>query len=182
MGVGALRLVLTKSRENKSMILSKSAASRDFTSSDEIRTDKVQVLAMRLPRPLRFLGVGGFGLLTDLCVFTAITAYGVHPLLARIFSLAAATLITWRLNRALTFDRSHRHQGDEATRYAAVTITAQGTSYTVFALLILTVMAAHPQAALVLGAACGAVIGYFGHRFFAFAPKFPRAQEKAPPP
>jgi putative flippase GtrA len=163
------------------MILSKVTVSRDFPPANAASTDKLQLLAARFPRPLRFLGVGGFGLLTDLCVFTAITAYGVHPLLARIFSLAAATLVTWRLNRALTFDGSHRHQGDEATRYAAVTVTAQGTSYTIFALLILTVMAAHPQAALLLGAACGAVIGYCGHRFFAFAPKFPPVQEKAPP-
>lgn len=156
------------------MILSKSAASRDFTSSDEIRTDKVQILAMRLPRPLRFLGVGGLGLLTDLCVFTALAAYGLHPLLARVFSLAAATLVTWRLNRALTFDRSHRRQGEEAARYTMVTVVAQGASYTVFAVLVLTAFSSLPQTALLIGAAFGAILGYCGHRFFAFAPKAPR--------
>ncbi len=79
----------------------------------------------------------------------------------RLFSLAAATLVTWRLNRALTFDRSGRHQGEEALRYAAVTAAAQGTSYTVFAAL--------PQAALIAGALAGALISYNGHRLFAFA-------------
>ena len=155
----------------------KAAVSHELPPAITAPTDRLHRLLARLPRPLRFLGVGGFGLLTDLCVFTAITAYGLHPLMARIFSLAAATLVTWRLNRALTFDRSHRHQGDEATRYAVVTVTAQGTSYTIFALLILTVMAAHPQGALLLGAACGAGIGYFGHRFFAFAPKNSRLEQ-----
>ena len=58
----------------------------------------------------------------------------------RLFSLAAATVVTWRLNRALTFDRSGRRQRDEAMRYAAVTAAAQGTSYAVFAALVLTVL------------------------------------------
>ena len=57
-----------------------------------------------LPRPIRFLGVGGIGLLTDLSVFTAIPMHTAHPIAARCVSLAIATLVTWRLNRALTFD------------------------------------------------------------------------------
>ena len=153
----------------------------DFPSDAAGPTDRLLRLAARLPRPLRFLGVGGCGLITDLSVFTALAAHDLHPLLARLVSLAAATLVTWRLNRALTFDHSHRHQGEEAARYAAVTATAQGTSYTVFALLILTVLAPLPQLALLAGAAVGAVIGYFGHLLFAFAPKFPRAHREALP-
>ena len=57
--------------------------------------------------------------------------YAPRPLLMRIFSLALATLVAWRLDRALTFDRSGRHQADEAIRYAAVTAPPQGTSYAV---------------------------------------------------
>ena len=49
-----------------------------------------------------------------------------RPLLMRLFSLAGATLVTWRLNRALTFDRSGRHQHDEAMRYAIVTAAGAG--------------------------------------------------------
>ena len=93
-----------------------------------------------------------------------------RPLLMRLFSLAAATLVTWRLNRALTFDRSGRHQGEEAMRYAAVTAVSQGTSYAVFAALVLTAFGGLPQAALVIGAVAGAIVGYNGHRLFAFAP------------
>ena len=101
---------------------------------------------------LRFLGVGGLGLLTDFCVFTILMGYAPRPLLMRLVSLAAATLVTWRLNRALTFDHSGRHQGDEAMRYAVVTAVSQGTSYAVFAALVLTVFAWLPQAALLIGA------------------------------
>lgn len=135
--------------------------------------DPLRALAAQLPRPLRFLGVGGLGLLTDLSLFTVLAAYGFHPLSGRLLSLAAATVVTWRLNRALTFDFSHRHQGDEALRYAVVTATAQGTSYGIFAVLVLTVLARLPQAALVIGAAFGAVVAYTGHRLFAFVPRPP---------
>jgi putative flippase GtrA len=131
----------------------------------EVRGDPLRALAEWLPRPLRFLGVGAIGLTVDLCVFT---------LLMRLFSLAAATLVTWRLNRALTFDRSGRHQGEEALRYAAVTAAAQGTSYAVFAALVLTVLGSLPQAAIVIGAATGALVAYNGHRLFAFAPRVRR--------
>lgn len=136
--------------------------------------DPLRALAEYLPRPLRFLGVGGIGLTTDLCLFTILIDYAPRPLLMRLFSLAAATLVTWRLNRALTFDRSGRHPGEEAMRYAAVTAASQGTSYTVFAILVLTAFAAMPQAALLIGAVAGALIAYNGHRLFAFAPRVTR--------
>ena len=135
------------------------------------RPDPLRMLAEYLPRPLRFLAVGGLGLTTDICVFTILIGYAPRPLLMRLFSLAAATLVTWRLNRALTFDQSGRRQRDEAVRYATVTAVAQGTSYAVFAALVLSVFGWLPQAALVIGAAASAVIAYNGHRLFAFAPR-----------
>jgi putative flippase GtrA len=131
--------------------------------------DPLRALAGRLPRPLRFLGVGGLGLLTDFCIFTIMMGYAPRPLLMRLISLGCATLVTWRLNRALTFDQSGRRQSEEALRYTVVTAAAQGTSYAVFAALVLTVLGALPQAALMIGAAAGALISYNGHRLFAFA-------------
>jgi putative flippase GtrA len=136
--------------------------------------DPLRVIAETLPRPFRFLGVGALGLTTDICVFTLLMGFAPRPLLMRLFSLAAATLVTWRLNRALTFDRSGRRQGDEALRYATVTAAAQGTSYAIFSALVLTVLGTLPQAAIVVGAAVGALVAYNGHRLFAFAPQVPR--------
>ena len=133
------------------------------------RADPFRAIAERLPRPLRFLGVGGLGLVTDFCVFTILMGYAPRPLLMRLVSLGAATLVTWRLNRALTFDESGRRQRDEAMRYVAVTAASQGTSYAVFAALVLTLLSTLPQAALVIGAVIGAIVGYNGHRLFAFA-------------
>ena len=133
--------------------------------------DPVRALAERLPRPLRFIAVGGIGLVTDLCVFTLVVAWLPSPLTVRLLSLAVATLVTWRLNRALTFARSHRAQHEEAVRYAIVTAVAQGTSYAIFAVLVLTVLGGLPQAALMIGAAVAAFVSYNGHRLFAFAPR-----------
>jgi putative flippase GtrA len=135
--------------------------------------DPVRRLAEVLPQPLRFLGVGGLGLITDLAVFTAVVGYGPHPLLARVISLAVATLVTWRLNRALTFDRSGRTPADEAMRYAAVAASAQAVSYAVFAALVVTVFASTAQLAVIVGAACGALVSYSGQKLFAFRPQPP---------
>ena len=132
---------------------------------------RLRALIARIPRPLRFLGVGALGLVTDIVLFTALAWQGMHPLLAGFLALVAATVLTWRLNRAFTFERSGRHQGEEAVRYAAVTAVAQGTSYAVFAVLVMTALAALPQAAIIAGAAAGALISYNGHRLFAFAPR-----------
>ena len=139
----------------------------------EAGTDPVRALVERLPRPLRFIAVGCIGLATDLCIFTLITAFVPYPLAVRLISLVVATLVTWRLNRAITFARSHRAQHEEAVRYAIVTAVAQGTSYAIFATLVLTALAALPHVALMCGAAAGAVVSYNGHRLFAFAPRKP---------
>ena len=152
-----------------------------FTRPAGTERDVVRAFAERLPRPARFLTVGALGLITDLGSFTLIVNFGVPPLVARLLSLSLATLVTWRLNRALTFDRSGRRQHREAMRYAAVTAAAQGTSYAVFAALTMTtaLFAAMPQAAIVIGAGCGALISYNGHRLFAFAPVAPHDNTKA---
>jgi putative flippase GtrA len=136
---------------------------------------RLRALVTRFPRPLRFLAVGGLGLASDIALFTVLAWQGLHPLTAGFLALAAATVLTWRLNRAFTFDRSGRHQGEEALRYVAVTAVAQGTSYAVFAVLVMTALAALPQAAIVVGAAAGALISYNGQRLFAFAPRQPAA-------
>ena len=132
--------------------------------------DPIRRLVEILPRPVRFLGVGGLGLITDLAIFTIAIDRGLHPLVARLISLAIATLVTWRLNRALTFDRSGRHAADEAMRYAAVASSAQAVSYGLFAVLVVTALAALPQLAVLIGSAAGAVVSYSGQKLFAFRP------------
>ena len=129
----------------------------------------------RLSPLLRFLLVGGVGLVADIALFTLMLILGLHSLLAGLAALVAATVLTWRLNRIFTFKRTGRAQRDEAVRYAAVTAAAQSTSYIVFAILASTVFAGVPQVAILVGAGVGAVVSYNGHRLFAFAPLKPCA-------
>ncbi|HEX4411797.1 MAG TPA: GtrA family protein [Xanthobacteraceae bacterium] len=150
------------------------------TGSDQWRTafagwddghDPVRQMFEILPRPLRFLGVGGAGLITDLAIFTLLLAHAPHPLLARLVSLVAATLVTWRLNRALTFDKSGRRATDEAMRYAMVAGCAQAASYSIFAALIVSGFSDVPQLAVLIGAGAGAAVSYVGQLSFAFRPQ-----------
>jgi putative flippase GtrA len=131
---------------------------------------RARSLAVLLPQPLRFVAVGSLGLATNIAVFTIVWMLGVPSLTAGLLALVTATILTWRLNRAFTFDRTGRPQREEAMRYAVVTAVAQGTSYAAFVVLALTVLVRLPQAAIVAGAAVGALISYNGHRLFAFAP------------
>jgi putative flippase GtrA len=142
--------------------------------------DPVRRLVAILPRPIRFLGVGGLGLITDLAVFTLIIAHTPHLLLARLVSLAVATLLTWRLNRALTFDHSGRRPAEEAMRYAAVAAAAQAVSYAAFAGLVFGSLAAMPQLAVLIGATAGALVSYGGQAAFAFRPVKPAAIPEIP--
>jgi len=137
------------------------------------KSSALLAIRRRLPQPLRFIAVGSIGFATDIALFTIVTRLGMGPLLAGLLALVVATFLTWRLNRAFTFARSGRRQGDEAMRYAAVTAVAQGTSYAVFVALVLTTLAALPQVAIGAGAAVGALISYNGHRLFAFSPRKP---------
>ncbi len=132
--------------------------------------DPVRALLAILPRPIRFLGVGGLGLIVDLAVLTLLIAHGLDPLPARLASLAVATLLTWRLNRALTFAGSGRAPAGEAVRYALVAAAAQTISYGIFATLLLALPNAMPQLAAIAGAAAGALVAYSGQAFFAFRP------------
>lgn len=157
------------------------ASNVEFGAASAIaETDPVRRLASILPRPIRFLAVGGLGLITDLAVFTLIIADTPHLLAARIVSLTVATLLTWRLNRALTFDHSGRPPAEEAMRYAAVAVAAQAVSYAAFAGLVVSALAATPQLAVLIGAMAGALVSYGGQAAFAFRPAKPAATPEIP--
>jgi putative flippase GtrA len=123
-----------------------------------------------MPAFMRFGIVGGTGLITDTLVFTVFYSLLGNPFLARLLSLAVATVVTWSLNRHLTFDIQERKLGHEAMRYIAVTLFAQGFSYSIFAGLVTFLPNIVPQLALVAGALAGAVLSFNGHRIVSFAP------------
>ncbi|MFO1149729.1 MAG: GtrA family protein [Alsobacter sp.] len=119
---------------------------------------------------LRFLGVGVVGLAVDASIFALLDRFHVAPEWSRAVSLALATVVTWRLNRRHTFGASGRALHVEALRYGAVTLVAQGFSYSVFLLLVYELPALPRILSLLVGAGLAAVAGFAGHKLFAFAP------------
>ncbi len=118
----------------------------------------------------RFLGVGVVGLAVDASLFSVLDHLHVAPEWSRAASLVTATVVTWLLNRRHTFAASGRHPALEALRYGGVTLVAQGFSYGVFLALVYGVPAAPRPLSLLFGAGLASVIGFAGHKLFAFRP------------
>ncbi len=119
---------------------------------------------------VKFLSVGVTGLAVHSLLFTALfRGVGLGDTLSWLIALGVATLVTWTLNRRLTFAPSGRGHLAEALRYVLVTAVSQGISYGVF--LGLGVEAPHlPRTlALIVGAGVATVFSYTGQRFFTFA-------------
>ena len=127
---------------------------------------------------LPFLGVGVAGLAVNLILLTVLEALKAPFWLALAISLVVATLVTWLLNRRLTFAASGRRAHHEAMRYFAVALLAQSVNYGVS----LAVAAAAPRLPHVIAAFVGAVVAtlfsYSGQRFFTFAPARNPAEPK----
>lgn len=125
------------------------------------------VLPLRTSLP-RFLLVGSFGFAVDAVAFGAVSSVGAPDYLARALSLAAATLVTWRLNRRFTFSASRRAPHAEALRYAAVACCVQGFNYGLFLALRALLPSAHPLAALVLSTGAAAGLSFAGQGTLTF--------------
>ncbi len=131
--------------------------------------ERMQALA---PKGLvRFLSIGLIGLAVDSAVFAAMF-YLAHfdKASARAVAMPIATCVTWLLNRRLTFEATGRTKRHEISRYAVVTLLAQGISYGVFLAVCTMLPKLPPNIALVVGAVVAAGFSYSGQRFFTFAP------------
>jgi putative flippase GtrA len=127
-------------------------------------------LAAFTPKGLaKFLSVGLLGLATDLTVLWLLERQGVSHQVARAVSLCVATVVTWSLNRRVTFAATGRTPIFELARYFTVALLAQGINYTVFLEVVqLEPRLPHTLAAIV-GAAVATGFSYSGQRFVTFA-------------
>jgi putative flippase GtrA len=120
---------------------------------------------------VRFLIVGVGGLSIDIAVLWLLEQAGLGHALARIGSLAVATLATWILNRHFTFQESGRRPRWELARYAGVALAAQSVNYGVFLAVCATWPELHHALAAIVGAVVATSFSYTGQRFFTFARK-----------
>jgi putative flippase GtrA len=121
--------------------------------------------ALTLPR---FLAVGCVGLTADALVFSACSAAGSPDALARIASLAVATVLTWRLNRRFTFRSSGRAAHAEAARYVGVALCAVGLNLALFLTLRTLAPALPALVALFTSAVFAAGFSFAGQSLVTF--------------
>lgn len=132
-----------------------------------------------IPKSLhRFLAVGLLGLFVHTGIFTALTmgaalAFGrrTPDSIAWVVALVIATVVTWTLNRKLTFAASGRKVHHEAFRYVLVTLVAQSVSFAVFHAMLTAVRNVPAPFDVVAGSAVATIFSYAGNRFFTFAPQ-----------
>jgi putative flippase GtrA len=127
-------------------------------------------LGVALPVGLiRFLGVGVAGLAVQTGLFTVLFHLGVNKSVAWLVGLAAATALTWFLNRRFTFAATGRRRRSEMARYFIVTAVAQSVSFGVFHALFAWAPRIPPSIDVILGAIVATLFSYTGQRFFTFS-------------
>ena len=120
-------------------------------------------------RVARFALVGGIGFVVDTGSLAALhDGAGLDPFSARLLSISVAALITWRLNRALTFGASPASQAAEGLRYAVVAFAAAALNYALYAAVLLAVPGLHPVAAVVAATLVAMCFSYLGYSRFVF--------------
>jgi putative flippase GtrA len=120
------------------------------------------------------------GLASHTIVFTLVFKLSAERSAAWFAGLVIATLVTWQLNRRLTFVATGRPKRAEVTRYALVTAVAQSVSYTAFLLTCTFAPKIPPSIAVIVGAVVATLFSYTGQRFFTFAPHKVRPTPSSP--
>ena len=116
----------------------------------------------------RFAVVGGLGFIVDSCVTLSLIHRGIDPYTARIFAIALAMMVTWRLNRALTFSASGSNQATEGIRYFTVAIIAAVLNYMIYAGLVFSFPTLSPLIAIVIAIGSVTLLSFMGYRRLVF--------------
>lgn len=141
----------------------------------------------RLKRYISFAVSGGTGFVVDISVLNLFAfGFGLDPYLSRVIAIGVAMMVTWQINRHVTFrDQvkrgSARDLAAEGGRYVVVAVVAAAVNWAIYAATIWTVPVAAPQLARLIGEGLpsfGAFVGsgiamivsYLGYSRFAFRP------------
>jgi putative flippase GtrA len=122
-----------------------------------------------MKRLVGFVAAGGVGFVTDAAVLLVLTeTAGIDPLLARVFSFAAAVLATWAINRTFTFGASDKGLATEGARYGGVAIAVGCFNYLIYAGLLLAVPGILPFTALVISSVSAMALSWLGYSQLVF--------------
>ncbi len=118
-----------------------------------------------------FLLAGLSALATDTCMLMLLTRwFGVSPFIARPFGIALAMIVSWLINRTITFSTVTPPSLVEFSKFAGVSITSQLVNYAVFAGLLLAIPTLIPELALFFACFVSMFVSYAGFRFGVFGP------------
>jgi putative flippase GtrA len=104
--------------------------------------------------------VGVLHLLTDL--------FGAPALAARPFSIMCAMVVSWWINRTVTFAVERKPTVAEFLQFAAVVWFAQAVNYAVFAAIMLALPDTAPAVAVAAASLVSMCVSYMGYRFGVF--------------
>lgn len=116
-----------------------------------------------------FLLGGALAFLTDAAVLVILTrAAGLSPFIARPMSICVAMVVSWTINRTITFAQTVPPSLAELGRFAAVAWSAQAINYGVFALLLIAFPRLDPVAALALACLVSMIVSFNGYKHGVF--------------
>ncbi|MCR9268729.1 MAG: GtrA family protein [Hyphomonadaceae bacterium] len=116
----------------------------------------------------RFALVGTLGFVVDSGFTLTLIHRGIDPFTARAFAIALAMMVTWRLNRALTFGASGTSEAEEGFRYFTVAVIAAILNYAIYVGLLLAIPTLSPLIALVLAIGAVTLLSFLGYRRLVF--------------
>lgn len=116
-----------------------------------------------------FVLAGLCALATDTAVLSALTRLGgLSPFLARPAGIACAMVVSWWINRTITFKTETAPSVAEFARFAGVSVSSQVVNYAAFAALLVNWPALAPEVALLLACLVSMFVSYAGFRFGVF--------------
>nr|WP_295466735.1 GtrA family protein [Mesorhizobium sp.] len=122
-----------------------------------------------MTRFLRFLAIGTVGFVADagmLWLMLASTPLGVYS--ARLVSIAFALLVTWLLNRLITFGPSSRPVAVEGARYGGVGIATSVINYLAYSAFLWAMPDTPVIVALVLASVVALAFSFLGYSRLVF--------------
>ncbi len=118
-------------------------------------------------RVIRFAVVGVIGFVVDGGgTWVLAHPFGVPAVLARVAPLLLSILVTWLLNRSLTFRVEAPRSRVELARYASVALTSAALNFVVYTILVW--FGIHVFVAVALATGLLALYSFLGYRHLVF--------------
>lgn len=115
---------------------------------------------------LRFAFVGGIGFIVDAGGVFLLTHWGWPPIVARIPSTSIAILVTWLLNRRVTFCVAKPRTRRELMRYVVIATSSALLNFAIYSAFVL--MGVQPVLAVVFATAILLLFSFFAYRHLVF--------------